>query len=82
MASRHPHRPCLDIAGAQCLASFCRDAVESTSPQEGGGGRWAGGDWSPHSVSSKGDLPTTKVLDRRSVSTGTVKLTIQCFIPL
>lgn len=82
MASRHPHRPCLDIAGAQCLASFCRDAVGSVNPQEGGGERRAGGDWSPHSVSSKGDLPTTKVLDRRSVSRGTVKLTIQCFISL
>lgn len=82
MASRHPHRSCLDLVGTQCLTGFCRDAVGSTSPQEGRGGRWAGGDRSPHSVSSKGDLLTIKVLDRCSVSRGTVTLTIQCFISL
>ena len=82
MASRHPHRSRLDLAGAQCLTNFCTDAVGSTSSQEGGGGRRAGGDWPPHSVSSKGDLLTTKVLDRCSVSRGMVTLTIQCFISL
>ena len=82
MASRHPHCSCLDLVGAQCLTSFCRDTVGSTSPQEGGGGKQVGGDWSPHSVSPTGDLLMTKVLGRCSMSRGTVKLTVHCFISL
>lgn len=82
MTSRHPHRSCLDLAGAQCHMSFSSDRVGSTSPLEGGGGggKQAGGGWSLCTGSSKGGWPTTQELDRCFAGGVTVKTIVWCFI--